>query len=85
MRSTTTRRLVAGITAGIAAAAASAVLLLAPTAAEAGHTLQVTLKVRLRSHSEVTLWHGVPEPAVHPARSSRLGFLAGLVIVVEFR
>ena len=43
MRSTPTRRLVAGITAGITAgvtaAAASAVLLFAPTAADAGHTL----------------------------------------------
>jgi hypothetical protein len=36
MRSTITRRLVAGLTAGVVAAAASAVLLLAPTAAEAG-------------------------------------------------
>jgi len=35
MRSTTIRRIVAGIAAGVAAA----VLLLAPTAAEAGHTL----------------------------------------------
>ena len=39
MRSTPTRRLVAGITAGVTAAAASAVLLFAPTAADAGHTL----------------------------------------------
>jgi gas vesicle protein len=40
MRSTTTRRLVAGFTAGVAAVAASAVLLLAPSAADAGHSLR---------------------------------------------
>jgi hypothetical protein len=40
MRTSTTRRLIAGISAGLIAAAASAVLLLAPSAAEAGHTLK---------------------------------------------
>jgi len=38
MRSTITRRLVAGISA-VAAAAATTVVLLAPSAADAGHTL----------------------------------------------
>jgi len=39
MRITTTRRIVAGVSAGVAAATASFVLLLAPSAADAGHTL----------------------------------------------
>jgi hypothetical protein len=51
MRSTITRRLVAGFTAGVAAAAASAVVLLAPTAAEAGHTLSIGSNVAPRGHT----------------------------------
>ena len=51
MRSSPTRRLVAGITAGVAAAAASAVLLLAPTAADAGHTLRGGAQVQKLGHT----------------------------------
>ena len=51
MRSTPTRRLVAGITAGVAAAAASAVLLFAPTAADAGHTLRARTQVHAVGHT----------------------------------
>jgi hypothetical protein len=51
MRTTTTRRIVAAITVGISTAAASAVLLVAPTAADAGHTLTRTVVV----HSGHTL------------------------------
>jgi hypothetical protein len=40
MRTIATRRLVAGIAAGVATAATSLVLLGAPTAADAGHTLK---------------------------------------------
>ena len=51
MRSTPTRRLVAGITAGVVAAAASAVLLFAPTAADAGHTLKTSPRGHTLGHT----------------------------------
>ena len=51
MSSITTRRLVAGITAGLAAFAASAVLLLAPTAADAGHSLRLKANSQSYGHS----------------------------------
>jgi gas vesicle protein len=51
MCSITTRRLVAGFTAGVAAVAASAVLLLAPTAADAGHSLSRMASSQTLGHS----------------------------------
>jgi hypothetical protein len=51
MRITTTRRIVAAITLGISTAAASAVLLFAPTAAGAAHTLGATNSAAHNAHT----------------------------------